>query len=486
MSLSHRTFSAARWTTVSSLVRAGLQVAQIAILARYLSPKDYGLMAMVSVVLSYVALFSDFGLSTAFVQRQQISHEERSSLYWLSVAVGAVLMLLVMAASPLAAHFFKEPQLVPLMMLAATTFFVIPLGQQLRIDAEKALNFRPVALIEISAAITGFAIAVIAAWLGWNVYALVVSSMVTAWVALLLQWSFLANGWRPAWRLRWNEVRWYAHFGSGMVMNNVINQVNSTIDVFLGGRLLGAAQLGFYSIPRNLILQVQGMVNPIFTRVGFPLIASIQHDKERVKHVYLKTMNLTASVNAPIYVAIGFFAPEIVSVLLSDKWQHAAPLLRVLAIWGLLRSFGNPAGSLVFGLGRVRLALLWNLCLLLIVPPTLWWSAQYGATGMAWAMAGVMALLFIPGWAILIRPVCGAGLWAYSQQVVMPTLCAVLSGFVALLAVSTFSMPWLRVGVGWTLGLAAYILISWLLNRKCVDIVINTLRHGITPLDTVR
>ncbi len=135
-----------------------------------------------------------------------------------------------------------------------------------------------------------------------------------------------------------------------MLLNNVINHVNATIDLVLGGRMLGASQLGLYSVPRNLLLQVQGMVNPIFTRVGFPLIASIQHDKERVKQVYLKTMNMTASVNAPIYVAIAVFAPEIVWLLLGPNWTDTAPLIRVLALWGLLRSFGNPVGSLLFGL----------------------------------------------------------------------------------------------------------------------------------------
>lgn len=478
MTLANRTYSAARWTTASTVTRALLQLLQIAVLARFLSPADYGLMAMVTVVLSYAALFSDMGLSTAFVQRQQISHDERSSLYWLSVAVGAVLMLLVMAISPLASLFFKEPQLVPLMLLVATNFLVIALGQQLRMDAEKNLNFRPVALIEMFAGLVGFVVAVLTAWLHWGVYALVVAAMTSAWLTMILSWLVLPQGWRPAWRLRWGEVRWFVHFGGTMVLNNVINHTNATIDLVLGGRMLGASQLGIYSVPRNLLLQVQGMVNPIFTRVGFPLIASIQHDKERVKQVYLKTMKMTASVNAPIYVAIAIFAPEIVWLLLGRNWTDAAPLMRVLALWGLLRSFGNPAGSLLFGLGHVKLATKWNAGLLLIVPPVVWFGSQWGAVGIAWAMAGLMAVLFVPGWAILIKPTCGADFWEYCESIIAPIFGSLVAGCFSYLAVSNVENIELRFSIGLILGGVVYLIMCWVTNKELIAIIKQTFTFG--------
>lgn len=476
MSLAHRSISAARWTTVSNITRAGLQLAQLIVLTRFLSPQDYGLMAMVTVVVSYAALFSDMGLSTAFVQRQHVSQEERSSLYWLSVTVGAGLMLLVMAASPLAAYLLDEPLLPGLIALVSTNFLVVALGQQLRMDAEKALNFRPIAVIEMIAAVSGFAIALTAAWLGWGVHALVVAAMCSAWITMLLSWVVLAQGWRPLWRFRWAEVSWFARFGGGMVANNVINHMNTTVDMLIGGRLLGAAQLGLYSVPRNLILQIQFLVNPIFTRVGFPVIASIQHDKDRVRQVYLKIMNLTASVNAPIYVAMAVFAPEFVQLLFGNAFQDTVPLLRVLAAWGLFRSFGNPIGSLVFGLGRIRLSTLWNLGLLFIIPPALWLGSDYGAEGMAWAMAGMVIVLFFPSWAMLVKPTCGATLREYSRQVLMPTLCAALAGGAAWLSISAFTLLGPRLGLGLTVGIIVYTTLSWILNRQWIQLACDFIK----------
>ena len=476
MSLASRTYSAAKWTATSTLIRTGLQLAQMAVLARILAPQDYGLMALVNLVLSYAGLFSDMGLSTAFVQRQYITYEERSSLFWLNVTVGGLLMFLIIAAAPWVALFFHESKLVPLTTLAATNFLATALGQQLRMDAEKSLNFRPVALIEIASAIAGFSVALLTASRGWGVYALVGATMVGAWLTTILSWLFLANDWRPAWRLKWDEVRWFVQFGGGMVINNLINHVNATVDIFLGGRLLSTNLLGLYSMPRNLTLQVQSMVNPIFTRVGFPLIASIQHDKERVREIYLQTMNMTASINAPIYVAMGVFAPEIVLLLLGRNWQDAGPLLRILAMWGLLRSFGNPAGSLLFGLGRVRLAVWWNAGLLLIVPPVIWLGSKYGALGMAWSMAGLMTALFVPAWAILIRPTCGAGFWEYTQQVIIPTFCALLAGGIAWVLANQFNASLVRLAIGMSVGTLAYFLISWAMNRKWCMALLNAVK----------
>ena len=468
MSLAGRAYSAARWTTVSTVLRAVLQILQVAVLARFLAPKEYGLMAMVSVVLSYAGLFSDMGLSTAFVQRQEISHEERSSLYWLSVAIGAILMFLVMAASPAAAMFFHEPELLPLMMLVATNFLVVSLGQQLKMDAEKSLDFFPVAMVEISSAVLGFSFAVTTAWLNWGVYALVAASMVSTWIAMLLSWVMLAKGWRPSWRMHWSEVQWFVRFGAGMVLNNVINHVNATIDLLIGGRLLGASQLGFYSVPRTMIMQVQSMVNPVITRVAFPLIASIQHDKSRAREVFLKTRNMTASVNAPIYVALAVFAPEIVFIVLGPKWGEVPPVMRVLALWGMLRSFGSPVGSMLFGLGHVRLATIWNAGLMLIVPPIVWYGSQYGTIGMAWAMASLMLVLYVPGWAILVRPTCGARFVEYTRQVAAPTFCAIVAGAAGWFVAVAFDEPLARLIIGLPVGAAIYLLLSWFINRSWV------------------
>lgn len=455
-----------RWTTTSAVARAVLQIVQVAVLARLLTPEDYGLIAMVGVVLSFAGLFADLGVNSAFVQRQDVTLEQRSSLFWFNVALGAGLSFLVIATSPLLAWFFEDERLTPLMMLSASTFVIGSLGQQVRMAAEKELDFRVIVLLEISAATLGFISALLTAVLGWGVYSIVFGGIVSAIFGTVISWIFLARGWQPMWRLRMKDVRPFLGFGGAMVANNIVNQVNATIDLFLGGRLLGATQLGLYSVPRNLVLQVQSMVNPIITRVGFPLIAQVQNDVVRVRAIYLKTLNMTASTNAPLYVGIAVFAPELVAALLGDGWQNSAPLLRIMAVWGFFRSIANPAGSLLFGMGRADLALKWNATLLLIVPPVMLVGAQFGPVGLAWSLFGFSIFMYIPSWYFLVRPLCQSGIYEYSVAVLRPFLLAVISMAPAYMIATQLDGVLVRLIVAVMIFASLYLAISYKANRE--------------------
>lgn len=467
----HSFSSATGWAALANVIRIGVQLIQLIVMTRFLSPDDYGLMALVVVTIGFVNLFGDMGLSTAFIQRQDITQEERSSLYWLGVVIGCCCMVGVVGLSPILADFYGRSELMPLLTLISVNFVVIALGQQLRTDAEKRLDFKPLALIDITAALAGLFVAVWGALNGLGVYALIAASISTVTLSTALCWLVLSNGWRPLLRLRWGDVRRFLSFGGAMVFNNVINYINTNMDVFLSGRFLGASQLGLYSVPRNLILQVQFAINPIFTRVGFPAIASAQQDRDCVQKIYLKIMNATASINAPIYTAIFIFSPEFVRVFLGVEFHDAASLMQVLALWGLLRSFGNPIGSLLFGLGKVRLSVFWNLGLLFFLPIVLWIGLQYGVMGMAWSMVVMMALLFLPGWAILVRPNCGVGLRLYTEQIFRPCFCALISGFIAWLVVFPASTDLLRLVLGLMAGFLIYVFLSYKLNKTFIELI---------------
>ena len=477
--LSKKTYSATRWTATSTLGRAGFQFLQLVVLTRYLTPEEYGLMTIAAVVMSYVGIFSEIGVGAGFIQRQNISEAERSSLYWLSVLVGAILMATVILASPLVAAFYKEPKITFVLILVSSNFLTIALSQQLRLDAEKRLEFKSVAIIEIAAAFFGFLAALLGALQGIGVYALVAASICASWITTALSWVILSRGWRPQFRLSWDDVQWFVNFGGGMVVNNLINHVNTTVDLVLGGRLVGPSQLGLYSVPRNLILQSQLIINPIFTRIGFPLISSIQHDKSKVGRVYLDILSMTSFLNSPVYIFIALFASPIVAVLLGAKFQGSAHLLQILSIWGLCRSFINPVGSLLFGLGKVRLSLWWNAGVLLIIPPVLYFSSYYGINGIAWAMSFVMLLLIVPCWVILVGPTCGVRLVPYLVSFGRPVMCAVIAAVPTWVVVQYMLYGKHQLMFGIPLYFCAYLLASLFLNRKSVMDLFQTIGFGL-------
>ncbi len=122
--------------------------------------------------------------------------------------------------------------------------------------------------------------------------------------------------------------------------------------------------MGIYSLPRDLSLRIAFIINPIITRVGFPVMARVQQDTVQLKFIYLQTLRMTASVNFPLYLALALFAEEIVALLFGKQWQASAEYLQIFAVLGLIRSTGNPAGSLLYAVGRANLAFWWNMALL--------------------------------------------------------------------------------------------------------------------------
>jgi O-antigen/teichoic acid export membrane protein len=449
--------------------RAVLQVIQVAVLARLLSPADFGLIALVVALMSFLQIFADAGISNAIIHYQDITQKQLSSLYWLNVSVSTALALLLIASSSWVSGWYHEPVLNILLMLAAAAMMASALGQQLRISAQKDLRFAQLAKLELAAALCGSTSAVALAWYGAGVYSLAVGSLVAAVVGCFLAWYLLAQGWRPQWRLRLGEIRPFLKFGGYMIGNNLATTFNNQIDVLLGTSLLGTQSMGLYSVPKNLSLNVQMVINPIVTKVGLPVMAKAQQDLALLKNMYLQTLRMTDSVNFPVYFAIAFFAPEIVHLVLGEKWQSAIPLLQIFACWGLLRSIGNPVSSLLFATGNAELAFKWNVALMLFIGPTIWLGSLYGVQGMAIAMTSLMAGLYLPMWYFLVRPSCGATLIEYSLQQFIPFTLSLMAGIIGYMAAGMTSNLVARLLVGLVLGGFIYIGLSWLFNRVWVN-----------------
>lgn len=449
------------------VVKAGLNFLQLAILARLLVPADFGLMAIVMALMAFLQVFADCGVSNAIFYHQEISQEQLSSLYWLNVGSSIALAALIIMISPWVATYYGQPELHPLFVLSAFTLVIAAVGQQIRIVAEKNLRFSMLAKVEVSGAILGMLVAVSIASTGGGAYALVGGAMANVALSTVLVWFFLADGWRPLWVFRVLEIRHFLNFGAYMMGNNLLNIFNSQVDVLLGAKMLGAQSIGMYSLPKEFCLRVSSVFNPIVTRVGTPVMAKVQDEDALMKRVYLQTMRMTASMNFPVYVALGVFAPEVVNLAFGHKWSDAVPLMQVFAVWALLRSTSNPIGSLLIARGRADMSFKWNLAMLCIVPPMIWLGSQWGVLGLALSLLCLMMVVYVPNWYFLVKPLCGAGFREYSNQLLPPLIASVIAATVASGATWWFSDDLVRLSVGMLVGSLVYLGLSSRINREC-------------------
>ena len=464
--LKSRATSAAVCVALGAAGKVLIQLAQVAILTRLLSPNDFGIMAIVMVVVSVGSLFSDGGLSSAFLQRRDVPDDARSSLYWLNVALALAVGIAIALLAPVLAWIFGEQGLTGVILASTPVFALGALGRQFEVASEKSLRFGNLVLIEFCAALLGAVAAIGGALIGWEAYSLVAAALVTAASRSLLAFAVLSNGWRPSLRLRWIDVQPYAGFGSATLASNLVNQLNASVDLILGGRLLGLDALGLYSVPRSLVLNVQNAVNPVVTRVGFPVIAEVQHDRDAVLRAYKSIVWAVALVGAPIYAGITVLSKDICHVLLGPTWTDASTTLTILACWGYFRSLGNPVGALLLGVGRADVALRWNIALLLVYPASLWFGSQWGPNGLATALLCTSTLLLMPGWRWLVFPHTGWSALNFARTVLAPAAVAAGAWTLANLAAATISSAPFRILLTIALGTIVYLALTLAIARR--------------------
>ncbi len=477
-SLKQRVINGVKWTSISAIVVAILQILQISILARYLSAEDFGLMAIVMVAVGFSHIFSDMGVSNAIIHHQNTTHEQLSSLYWLNIASGIILFFIITGLAPYIADFYDQPELTQLLVLLASTFIVLAVGNQYRVLFRKELNFNFMAKIEITAAAVAFIVAVICAMQGFGVYALAYAVLANAIVSSGLFFFFGVQKHKPAFIYRHNEIKEYIGFGMFQMGENTMNYFNSQFDVIIIGKLLGAEALGIYAIAKQLVMRPFQIINPILTKVAFPTMAKVQNNQIQLKNIYLKVIDFLGSVNFPIYALIILFAPEIVLVMFGDKWENAVVIVQILAIGVAIITIGNPAGSLLLSKGKANWGFYWTLMQLLIIPPVIYFASFDGLITVAWTIVGLRAIFVIPQWYFLINPLTGIKFMEYVNMIIKPFMIASMSFIVSYYFMKLFTDPIIYVLFGTVIFLIIYIILTIMFNKKILIYSLSLVRKG--------
>lgn len=441
MSLQKAAASGVRWTTVSVVGSTLMETIRLVVLGRLLPPDAFGIMAMILVIIGFGQLFSQMGLVQAVIQRPDPKTGELVSLYWLNLASGLLVYVLLLLSTPLVVKLYSSPALKPLIPYVGLLFILNPLGDLYRAMLEKELRFKPLAGIELTGAFISMVVSILFAVQGFGVWSLVWGQLVTAAFRNL---GFFLRGqklFRPRLHFARSDLRGYLSFGLYETGAMSVNYVNSRIDQLIIGALLGPQALGYYSMAFNLIMRPVQRLNPVLTRVAFPVLARVHGDNERMKRGYFKMLNILTSVNAPILIGIAVVAPVAVPVVLGTKWTPIIPVVQILALFSLLRSLGNAGGSMLLAKGRADISLYWNILLFCFMPGIIFAAAFYGdLITVAWALLALhLGLLFL-WYALVVRRLLGSCLKGYLSAFAAPIVLAALMACVVLLFLYTWPL----------------------------------------------
>jgi O-antigen/teichoic acid export membrane protein len=328
--LKGRTISGTFIAIVSQGTQFLLNLASIMAMARLLAPKDFGLYAMVTTVTGFLWMFQDAGLSTATVQRQEITHAQVSNLFWVNVSLGGVTTLFVAALAPVVAWFYREPRLVGITLVLSGTFLLTSSAVQHIALLNRQMRFGAIAIIYIVSPLAGYLTGIGMALMGYGYWALVGAAVTQAALRLVLAW--LISGWRPKLPSR-NTQTWHMlTFGAHITAGSLIWSLARGADNLLIGRFFGAAAVGFYSRASILLIRPLEQLTIPMNAVLVPALSRVQTEPERYRRTFLRVYEALALISFLFAALLLALARPLTLVVLGPKWEQAAPIFAGFAI----------------------------------------------------------------------------------------------------------------------------------------------------------
>lgn len=316
------------------LMRQGVQFAVLIVLARILSPEDFGVIALLALFVGLGNVFVDGGFSAALIQRQEISRRDESTVFFFNLAMGLLAALFLFAAAPLIAEYLGKPILRDLTYAMALNVFIGSFGAIHTTLLTKELNLK--VLAKIGAICTGLsgALAIFLALKGFGAWSLAIQIVAASLISTLLLW--LWHPWRPVKAFSMVSLRSYFRFGGYLMVIAIIDMLHTNLYSVLIGKFYRVSDVGYYDRAQKTQLLPANFIMLIINRVAFSAFSSIAEDKSRLAQLFRKAQTLVMFVNVPMLVAMIALAEPLIRLLFGEQWLPSVPILQVLGIVGLM------------------------------------------------------------------------------------------------------------------------------------------------------
>jgi PST family polysaccharide transporter len=390
-SLKRRSIEGAAVMTVSQVIRIALQLGSQIVLARLLFAADFGLLAMVMPVVSFIQIFADIGFAQGIVQRAELTRERVSALFWLNLLLSLVVALLVAASAPVAVWIYHEPRVLPVMLVFAS---IVPIGAlQVLPNAllTRQMRFRALGLTEVTTSLTSIVATVLLAMRGWGVWSLVYGQLAGSVVSAACNW--LACRWLPSAPRRFSGLIEDVKFGSGLLGSNLANFLIQSGDNMIVGVTTGTAALGLYDRSYRLVVQPLGQLVAPIGRVAVPLLARLVGRPEVYARTYLDLFRALALLTTPLMLTCIVNADAVIAVMFGPRWAAAAPVFGWVCVGGLTSAVYGSIAWLFISQARTHEMMRMNLVVMLISFASFLIGSHWGVAGVA--AAGAIGFVLI-------------------------------------------------------------------------------------------
>ena len=358
-SLKQKAASGMVWTALQRYSKIFIGFVSGIILARLLTPFDYGCIGMLSIFMVLADSFIDGGFGSALIQKKRPTQDDYSTIFWWNLGMSAVMYSILFVSAPAIARFYDTPILSNVLRIQGLVLFIHALNIIQRNQLKKKLNFKLLSIVTIGTSVIALSITIFMAYKGYGVWALVAQNLIGAAIPSLVFWFYVR--WRPKFVFSWQSFKELFSFGFYMFLTHLINNFGQKIQGLLIGKVYSPATMGYYSKAESTEKLASHSISGVMTQVTYPLYAEVQDNKAALSSMIKRLTMTLAYITFPLMFILLLCAKPIFVLLYSERWINSVPYFQVLCFAGLAGCLQAVNLQAISAIGKSKTMFIWTL-----------------------------------------------------------------------------------------------------------------------------
>lgn len=347
------------WTALQKYSTMFISFISGIILARLLTPYDYGCIGMLSIFMVLAESFIDGGFGSALIQKKRPTQDDYSTIFWWNLGMALLMYAILFVCAPAISRFYKIPLLCNVLRVQGLVLFIYAFNIVQRNQLRKKLNFKVLSIVTITTSLVSLGTTIFMAYKGFGVWALVAQNLIGAAIPAIVFWFYIK--WRPIWTFSWISLKELFSFGFYMFLGHLLNQFGQKIQGLLIGKVYTPSTMGYYSKAEGTEKLASHSISGIMTQITYPLFAEVQDDKAALGNI-IKRMTMTlAYITFPLMFILLLCAKPIFVLLYSDRWLQSVPYFQVLCLAGLAGCLQSVNLQSIAAIGKSKVLFWWTL-----------------------------------------------------------------------------------------------------------------------------
>lgn len=470
MSLKKTAISGMAWTFAQQFGSQGINFLVSIFTARLLEPAEFGLIGMIGIFMAVATTLVNSGLTQSLIRTPNPDQEDYSTVFYFNMGMSISLYIILFLSAPLIADFYHQPVLTDIVRVYCLIFIINSFSAVQLTRLTKEMNFKTQLIVSLPSLIISGILGITLAYFNFGVWSLVWMAITQSVLNSAQLWLY--TGWRPSLSFNKEKFKYHFKFGSNLAISGLLDTIFGNIYQIIIGRFFTPVQVGYYTRADLLKQLPVNNVTGVLNKVTYPLFASIQDDDVRLKRVYKQIMQMVIFVISPVLVFMGVLAAPLVEFLFTEKWLPIVPYFQILCVTGILYPVHSYNLSILKIKGRSDLFLRLEIIKKIIIVGTILASIQYGILMLIWSQVVVSFVAFFINSYYTGRFINYTA-WQQLLDIIPMMVMAALVGagvyFFDMVLADMGVMNIIRLIVGSGLGLAVYLLLSYLLKLSAYN-----------------